>query len=114
MAQATGFFYVNAGAQQDINILQQNDVTIQWAIQAGPIPFLLTGYTLNCYIKANAAAADGASSTVTLISAFLGQVSITLSHTATATPGTQFYHLDATLSGAVSTLAYGILTTVPI
>jgi hypothetical protein len=103
---------------QDLGAEQNNDVTFPFTLttSSGAI-FNPTGSTLSLVLKASETAADNTGTTftvgsgLTIVSAALGQVTWKLPHANTATPGTQWYRLDAVdASSNRTTLRVGVLS----
>jgi hypothetical protein len=88
-------------AWQDLAVVENNDVTFHLALTQDDDAFNPTGYTLTVYLKASQTTPDSAATTftvgngLTVTSAVLGKVDWTLPHTATGTPGTLWWRIDA-------------------
>jgi hypothetical protein len=107
---------VNVGDEYDLSVLQGNDYTEDFSFSAGSYPFNLTGSTLAFYLKASDTATDesGYTNTPSVVSDYLGEISVTIPDAQLATSETLFYHIDATDSGLVTTLVFGYVTILPI
>ena len=88
-------------AWQNLAVEQGNDVLFTLNLTYNGAPFDVTNYTLTIYLKATEQTADGSaitfttSSGLTIVNAKLGIVTWAVPHTDTATPGTQWWRLDA-------------------
>ena len=79
------------------------------------VPLNITSYTPTVYVKASSVTPDSGATLYTsglglvITSAYLGQITWTLPHTAATTAGTYWWRLDLASSGNVSTVMYGNL-----
>jgi hypothetical protein len=111
---------INPGTEFDVTLLQNNDEQIQFSIANGPVPFVLTGYTLTFYLKSSPAESDGAafSNVPVITSAVLGQFTVNIPHSSLTAPtpasAPLFYHVDATLAGTITTLVFGSIAVIAI
>lgn len=82
---------------QDLSVVQNNDITFSFSLTLDGAYFPLAGYTVDVVVKASQSATDGSGTTFTptVTNAALGKVSWSLLHQYTATPGTEWYRLDA-------------------
>ena len=104
-------------AWQNLGVGENNDVTFTLHLTFGDAPFNPTGYTLSLVLKASASSTDASGTTfttsngLTVVNAALGQVTWALPHANTATPGAQWWRIDAVDgSGNRTTLIMGNLT----
>lgn len=86
----------------DLYAAQNNDVTYLLNMIDNGVPFNPTGFTLTLFLKASQTALDSSATTFTVansglvvVSAPLGQINWALPHANTATPGPQWWRLDA-------------------
>lgn len=101
---------------QDLTVDQNNDVTFSLSLTFGQAPFDATGYTLSLILKPSETAADNTGTTftvgngLTVVSTKLGEVTWDLPHASTATPGQQWWRIDAVDGGGDrTTLMFGHL-----
>jgi len=89
-------------------------------VRLGNSPWNLTSVTLTAYVKPSAATPDddpsvavitatpGPNGVITVTDAAAGLATLTIDGSVIPSPGTLFWHLDATdLTGATGTIAYG-------
>lgn len=102
---------------QDLSVEENNDITFSLALTFNGAAFDATNYTLSLVLKASPAATDGSGTTfttgngLTIVSAKLGEVTWTLPHANTGTPGQQWWRIDAVdTSNDRTTLMFGHLT----
>ena len=102
---------------QDLTVIENNDVVFTLNLAFNGKPFDATNYTLDLVLKASQTATDASGITftsgagLTVVNAKLGQVTWTLSHANTATPGQQWWRIDAVDgSSDRTTLMFGHLT----
>lgn len=104
-------------AWHDLAVEQNNDVLFTLHVTLNGSPFSLTGYTPTIYLKATETTADGSATTfttsngLTVTNASLGYLTWAVPHSATATPGNQWWRLDVVDgSGNRTTLMMGNFT----
>lgn len=87
--------------RQDLTVVENNDVVFTLNLTYNSAPFNLTGYTVDLVLKASETATDGSGITfttgsgLTVTSTQFGQVQWTFPHADDATPGTQWWRIDA-------------------
>lgn len=104
-------------AWQNLNVIENNDVTFTLNLTYNGAAFNPTGYTLSLVLKASQTATDGSGITftvgsgLTVVNAALGIVTWVLPHADTGTPSTQWWRIDAVdASSNRTTLIMGNLT----
>jgi hypothetical protein len=97
-----------------LTALRGNDATFALQVVSNGIPVDVTSLTLKFYVKASATADDATATVyltttgISVIKAKLGQISVTIPHTANTTAGVFWWRLDTiTAGGAVTTAMFG-------
>lgn len=118
---ATPSGYINIGTEWDLQILQNTDDTFQFQFANGPVPYVLTGFTMTFYLKTSAGANDASAyqNTPAITAPLLGQILVSIPRTevtvASNPASPLFYHVDgfeSTTFPNTTTFVFGTVTVI--
>lgn len=112
--------YINPGTEWDLQVLQNTDDQFTFQFSNGPVPFVLTGYTMTLYVKTSPSANDATSYQNNPVITFplLGQIAVNIPKsvvTVATSSAPLFYHVDGFESSTfpdTTTFVFGTLTVV--
>jgi hypothetical protein len=105
--------------QVSIQLAENNDETVDFALTSGGSALNLTGATVNMYLKTAAGTPDGSalvlssaggSPAITVTNAAGGLIAVAIPHADLAAETYTFYRVDVVFSGLQNTCVYGPVT----